>query len=63
MCMYMITYKVIKTKGLEGTYDNLKEAQMKLKELQERYTGTKFEIRKMSNNNIYKYAKGGEIYA
>ena len=54
----MITYKVVKTKGLEGTYETLKEARGRLKKLQERYTGTKFEIRKMKNNNIYEYTEG-----
>lgn len=60
--MYMITYKVVKVKGLEGTYDNLKEAQVKLRKLQDRYTGTKFEIRKMNGNNIAKYMSVEEIY-
>lgn len=60
--MYMITYKVVKTRGLEETYDSLKDAQAKLKKLQDRYIGTKFEIRKMVNNNVYKYMNGGEVY-
>ena len=61
--MYMITFKVVKVKGVEGTYDDLSKAQDKLKKLQDRYTGTKFEIRKMTNNNIYKHkGKGDEIY-
>jgi len=60
--MFMITYKVIKIEGVEGTYEDLKEAQAKLDKLQKRYIGTQFKIRKMKKNNIYKHTKGVEIY-
>lgn len=60
--MYMITYEVVKTKGVEGTYDGLEEAKNRLRVLQQRYTGTKFEVRKMKNNNLYEYVNGGEIH-
>ena len=61
--MYMITFKVVKVKGVEGTYENLSLAQEKLGKLQKRYTETKFEIKKMTNNNLYKYmGRRDEIY-
>ena len=60
--MYMITYKVAKEEGLEGTYGDLSEAQAKLKKLQEKYVYTKFEIREVKNNNLYKYMKGEELH-
>ena len=61
--MYMITFKVVKIRGIEGEYETLKEAQVAVKKLQDRYSETKFEIRKMTNNNLHKYAgKRDEIY-
>ena len=60
MSMHMITFKVVKIEGIEGTYESLSKAKDKLKRLQERYLETRFEIRKMTNNNLYKYTnKGG----
>ena len=63
MSMYMITFKVVKIEGIEGTYENLEKAQIKVRKLQKRYSETKFEIREMKNNNLYKYrGKGDEAY-
>jgi len=60
--MYIITYKVVKNKGVEGTYNTLEEAKEKLKKLQNRYTETKFMIRNGKSNSLYKYTGLEDIF-